>query len=77
MSVGEREAQVRQRAVIGLGRHEYVGVLPIPYNVSWARVGAANPMTLRLRYRLGGWRACDCPRSKQAADRCRGQHIPT
>jgi len=67
MRVGKRETQIWQRAVIGRGRHQYVGVLPVAREIARTRIGTAMTGPLGLRYRFIGLRACDGCRSQQAA----------
>ncbi len=50
--VGEREAQVRQDAGVGLRRNEEVGVLRIDGDIARAGIGAAAARTLRAERRL-------------------------
>src|SRR5258708_16097702 len=54
MSVREREAQIRQRAVIGGGRHQDIRILPVPREVTRTWISATMPWAARLRDRLGG-----------------------
>ena len=75
MRVGEREAQVRQRAVVGRRRDEQIGVLPIPLQVTRAGIGAAVAGTARL-WRVA--RLCVAPRGRRRdSSRCCSQHVST
>src|SRR5258708_19088881 len=56
MRVREREAQIRQRPVIGRGWVEHVGVLQIPEEVARTGIGPATAGTLRLWHGLTGLR---------------------
>jgi hypothetical protein len=71
MRVGKRETQVWQRAVVGGGRYEDVGVLPVAGDVARAGIGAAMSGALRLRHRVAGLRARNRCRREKAA--CRGR----
>jgi hypothetical protein len=51
MRIGEREAQVGQGAVIGRGRDQQIGVLPVPHKITRTGVGAAATRPLRLWHR--------------------------
>ena len=75
MRVGEGEAQVGQRAVIGGGRHIEIGVLALEDGVARPGVGAARAGAARLGHRLIGLRAGGCDR-QQAADGA-GEHGAT
>jgi hypothetical protein len=75
--VGEREAQIRQRAVIGRGRDEQVGVLPVPHDVARAVIGAAVAGALGLRDGFAALRGCRCGRREEAPGRSRCQHVTT
>ena len=77
VSIGEREAQVWQRAIIGGRRHKEVGVLPIPRDIAGTGIGAAMAGPLRLRERFIGLRACRRCRCKQASGSGRHQHVTT
>ncbi len=49
MSVGKREAQIRQGAVIGRGRHQQIRILPVAHQIARAGIGAAVAWPQRLR----------------------------
>ena len=72
MGVGERETQIRQRAVIGGGWNEQIGILPVAGEVTRPGIGAAVSRPLRLRDRFIGLRA-GCRRRKKAAGSGRRQ----
>ena len=74
MRVREREAQVRQRAVIGRRRHEQVGVLAIPLEVARAGIGAPLTRSNWLRQAILGIRGCSCRCNTAGRD---GQHFST
>ena len=57
MGVGEREAQIGQRAVIGRRRHQQIRILPVAGEVARTGIGAAMSGALRLRYGFAGLRA--------------------
>jgi hypothetical protein len=73
MSVREREAQIRNRALIGGGWNQQIGILPVSGEIARTRIGAAVSGPLRLRYRFTGLCAGSCRRRKNAASSRRRQ----
>src|SRR6266566_901669 len=72
------EPHIWQRAMIGGGRHQQIGILPVARDIARTRIGAPMAGPLRLRYRFIGLRACDGCRSQQAAtSRGRRQYVAT
>ena len=77
MGVGEGEAEIGQRAMVGRRRHQYVGVLSVQREVARAEVRTAVTGTERLRRRRTGLRTCGgCGRGQQAAG-TRRHHGPS
>ena len=77
MGVVEREAQIRQRAVVGGRRREDVRVLAGTDRILRTRIGAAAAGTCRLRHRRSGLRLGRRRRRERAASRRNGQHVAT
>ena len=73
----EREAQVRQRAVVGGGWDKQIGILGIAHEIARPGIGASAARALRLRHRparlcTGGGGRCE---KTSGSSRC--QHIAT
>src|SRR5258708_9700436 len=53
MRVGKRELQIRNRAIVGTGRSQQIGILKIQQDIARTWIGGANSVCQRLR-RLTG-----------------------
>jgi len=73
VSVREREAQIRKRALVGRGWNKQIGILPVTDDIARTGIGAAMSRALRLRHwfpALGAGNSCS---RQNAASGGRGQ----